>query len=332
MNILILGRTQILYDTIDNLLEAGHRIVGIITAKAAPEYTRTEEDFAAKAEEIGCPFFCDSRLELIINTLKKPIDIGISINWPTVIHKNVTDLFKLGILNAHCGDLPRYRGNACPNWAIINGEKKIGVSIHFMEPGAIDSGPIVVKEYIDCNSEITISDIYKITDSIIPDMFVRAVNLLSEDSQCVTLQDEEPQKSLRCYPRIPSDSYIDWNCTTIEIDRLIRASCWPFKGAYTYCNGLKIYILHTQIEYFNSPVCVCPGQVVGIDKDNHVVKVACSNGIVCVDSITLEDGEVVNPETVIKSMRYRLGYSVPDKLFELEKRIKELENIIKTGL
>lgn len=326
MNVLILGRTQLLYDTIDNLLGVGHRIVGIITAKAAHEYTRNEEDFRSKAKEIGCPFFCDLHLEDIINSLDEKVDIGISVNWPTVISKNVIDLFELGILNAHCGDLPRYRGNACPNWAIINGEEQIGVSVHFMEPGALDSGPIVVKEYLECNIKTTISDIYKMTEKLIPEMFVRAINILANDPSNTLSQDADPSKSLRCYPRVPSDSCIDWNKTTTEIDRIIRASCWPFEGAYTFCNGIKIHILEAKIEKFPSPVCVCPGQVIGIDKLNHVVKIACSDGIICIQKLSLEDGTEISPEIIVKSMRYRLGYSIDDKLYELENRIKDLES------
>ena len=51
------------------------------------------------------------------------LDIGISYNYVDIINQDTIDLFKLGILNAHGGDLPRYRGNACQAWAILNKEK-----------------------------------------------------------------------------------------------------------------------------------------------------------------------------------------------------------------
>ncbi len=325
MNVLFLGRTQMLYNTIECFRKSRHRIVGIVTAKAAPEYTRDEDDFRALAEEIGCPYYKGTNLVEIIKGFDECIDVGISVNWPTIINSNAIELFNLGILNAHSGDLPRYRGNACPNWAILNGEDSIGMSVHFMEPGELDSGPIVLKEYINCDLNTTISDIYKLAETLIPNMFVKAVDILNDNPKKTISQDTNPQKALRCYPRIPGDSCIDWNRSMQDIDRLIRASCWPFEGAYSYCNGVKIHILAAQMENFTYPVCVVPGQVVGIDKLGHRVKIACGDGIICITKATLADGTEIKPEDVIKSMRYRLGYLIEDKLYDLENRISKLE-------
>ncbi|GAB1465742.1 hypothetical protein MASR2M54_12420 [Aliarcobacter cryaerophilus] len=55
---------------------------------------------------------------------KTDCEIAVSLNYSSIISQNVIDLFPLGVLNAHGGDLPRYRGNACQAWAIINGEEK----------------------------------------------------------------------------------------------------------------------------------------------------------------------------------------------------------------
>ena len=66
MNVLFLGRTQMLYNTIECFRNSGHRIVGIVTAKAAPEYTRDEDDFRALAAEIGCSYYKGSNLVEII--------------------------------------------------------------------------------------------------------------------------------------------------------------------------------------------------------------------------------------------------------------------------
>ncbi len=331
MNIIIIGRTQLLYETIEKLKNVGHHIVAIVTAKAAPEYTKDEFDFQEKAQELGCLFFCDSNINKIFLDNDLSADLGISVNWPSIINYEVISQFKYGILNAHTGDLPRYRGNACPNWAIINGEDRIGVSIHFMEPGELDSGPIVHKKYIICNEKTTISHIYIEAEKMIPEMFVEAVDKLSADPSCAVSQNDNPQKSLRCFPRITNDSLIDWNRDSVSIDRLIRASCWPFAGAYTYCNGIKIHILHSKIKHFNYPVCVCPGQVVYIDKYQHIVDIACSDGIISIEKICDENGEELDPDKVINSMRIRLGVRIEDKLYELEKRLELIEkmNIIK---
>ena len=126
MKIAIIGRSEILYETALNLHKIGHRVVCIITAKAAPEYTRTAADFKRLADQWEIPFgqgpYILDHLDIMKNS---GADISVSINYTGVIPASVIDLFPHGILNAHGGDLPRYRGNACQAWALINGEEKI---------------------------------------------------------------------------------------------------------------------------------------------------------------------------------------------------------------
>ena len=129
-----MGRTQILYETTKKLYEEGHQISCIITSKAEPEYSRTDKDFEQLAKKINIPFVLTSTLNKAeIEILFKDLDAGVSVNWVSIIPQRHIDLFRLGILNAHLGDLPKYRGNAAANWAIINNEMKITNTIHFME-------------------------------------------------------------------------------------------------------------------------------------------------------------------------------------------------------
>ncbi len=155
MKVAIIGRTEILYETASLLLEAGYEIPLIVTAKESPEYTKDIKDFEKLASKIDAAFINTARISSkenieVISNLDK-IDIGISMNYISVISQEVVDLFTLGILNAHSGDLPRYRGNACQAWAIINGEEKIGLCVHKMIGGELDSGDIVVKDYFPIN-------------------------------------------------------------------------------------------------------------------------------------------------------------------------------------
>ena len=73
--------------------------------------------------------------------------MGISFNYRNITTQEVIDLFPLGILNGHGGDLPRYRGNACQAWAIINGEKRIRLCVHKMVGGELDSDDIIARDY-----------------------------------------------------------------------------------------------------------------------------------------------------------------------------------------
>lgn len=119
MKIAIIGRTEILYDTAILLRKSGHEVVCIVTAKEAPEYTRTAQDFRSLAVAWGIAFAQGPRIaEDAVLLRDAQAEIAVSMNYTGVVPQDVIDLFPLGILNAHGGDLPRYRGNACQAWAI----------------------------------------------------------------------------------------------------------------------------------------------------------------------------------------------------------------------
>jgi methionyl-tRNA formyltransferase len=159
MRIGIVGRTGILLDTAKAIISSGHQVVFIQTCKAESCYDKKEDDFKLYAEELKVPFF--NTLDLISHAevIKKlNADVCVSINWLTVLKSPFLSIFPYGILNAHAGDLPRYKGNACPNWAILNFEDRVGLTIHKMSE-ELDSGPYILKRFLEINeSTLIISD------------------------------------------------------------------------------------------------------------------------------------------------------------------------------
>ena len=120
MKFSIIGRTSYLYDTAKLMISKGHELVLVATRKAAPEYTRTQEDFEELAKSCGAIFINTPKLkENLDKMVGCDAEIALSMNWINVLDDMIISLFPLGILNAHPGMLPRYRGNACPNWAIL---------------------------------------------------------------------------------------------------------------------------------------------------------------------------------------------------------------------
>ena len=138
MNIAIIGRSEMMYDVATELSNKGHSVKLIVTAKEAPEYKRKSQDFKELSERLQCSFLYKPSVtpeDIAQSVTSHNIEIAVSINYTGVISQEVIDLFPRGILNAHGGDLPRYRGNACQAWAILNGESKIGLCIHKMIGG-----------------------------------------------------------------------------------------------------------------------------------------------------------------------------------------------------
>jgi methionyl-tRNA formyltransferase len=183
MKVAIIGRTEILYETINLLRSKNYEIACILTSKEAPEYKCTADDFKDLAYQLKIPFAQGSKISDFYDFLQSVnADISISINYSGIIPQSVVELFPLGILNAHGGDLPRYRGNACQAWAILNGEEHVGLCIHKMIGGELDSGDIITREYlrIDCQTKVT--RILEWMASRIPSLMLESLELLSSNS------------------------------------------------------------------------------------------------------------------------------------------------------
>jgi len=314
MKIAIIGRTKILYKTAELLLKNGYEIPIIITAKEAPEYTKTAKDFEELAKKIGADFlyapkFTDKEIEVLkkLVTVNSDSDkwIAVSMNYTGVIQQEVIDIFDLGILNAHGGDLPRYRGNACQAWAILNGEEKIGLCIHKMVGGELDSGDIIERDYfpIDINTKIT--EVLKWMEQKIPHMFLSAVSELSSDSNYILeKQSTNPKDALRCYPRTSEDGRIDWKDSNEKILRLINASNKPYAGAYCFYEEKKLIIWDAALYEDSENYCAIEGQIAKIKYDGSIV-VITGKGKLKVNKIEY-DNYIGKPSEKIRSIRKRL--------------------------
>lgn len=334
MRVAILGRTRILYDSIERVLQNGDEVVLIGTCAAAPEYDIRECDFERKAKELGALFFNDVRInstEITELMRSADADIAISINWLTIIKQPAVSCFKYGILNAHCGDLPRYRGNACPNWSILNGDDSYAISIHYMIPEELDSGDILIKKKYPITETTTITDIYKNMDEQIPELFCDALNLIRSGEGQGEPQSKNPEDSLRCYPRIPTDSFIDWNQNCNTILRNIRASTRPFQGTFCYCDDLKLYIYSAASKPFPAPCNVYPGQVIAIDRESGQIEIAAKDGIIVVEKVCMGNDEY-RAADVLRSTRIRLNYCVEEEIYQLRQQIKELKCIVEEAV
>lgn len=328
MKVVIIGRTQILYETALALHNAGHEIISIITAKAAPEYTRDENDFENLAMKINASFLVTNNLnQQNIRELCKGADIGISVNWVSIINQDQIKLFRLGILNSHHGDLPKYRGNACANWAILKNEDKIVNSIHFMEGNKLDCGRIICQEYFNLDTDNSITEVYKWTEESTPHLFLKALDILEKDEDFVLkYADPNTTESFRCYPRLYTDNYINWENSVTDVHNLIRAVSYPFLGAYTFHwdkdEVKKLIILKSRIIQLETNDLSIAGHVLENDMNSGESLVKCGDGIIALMKCRYEDEqEEFYPGKRWNSIRMRLGVKPEDWLWSIYKKL-----------
>lgn len=310
MRIAIIGRSQLLYDTAKLLHDAGYEIALIVTAKEAPEYTKTSKDFEKFASEVNAEYIYTPKINLeeFVVQIKSLglIDLAVSINYTGVISQEVIDIFPLGILNAHAGDLPRYRGNAPLAWAIINGEKRAGLCIHKMIGGELDSGNILAKDYFEITENTRVFDLFKWIETKIPDLVFSAINKLKENPKYIgEQQSKDSENALRCYPRLPEDGRIDWYKNSLSVLRLINASSEPFSGSFCFYKNIQLKIWKAELVHNDENYLAVPGQVCKVNSDMSI-NVATGNGMIRILEIEYENHRTL-PANAIKSIRSRLG-------------------------
>jgi UDP-4-amino-4-deoxy-L-arabinose formyltransferase/UDP-glucuronic acid dehydrogenase (UDP-4-keto-hexauronic acid decarboxylating) len=279
----VLGRRGALIKSAEALMGVGHMLKFVQTSKSEDHYDLGPDDFESLATNNSADFKYSSKLDK--NDLLG-LDFVISHNWPYIISRQFLDAPKFGILNAHPGDLPRYRGNACLNWAILNFETNVALTIHKMDSG-LDTGPILFKSYRSLTNKTNITELYDWLDHQMPIDFNAAVSRLSAQGDSAFKHQNKKVVPLRCYPRTPKDSEIDWSLSALKIQALIRASTHPFKGAYTFDSEQTLLRIHSaEITQCDFEYLSIPGSI--LEADSIGLKVSTGNGILYLTSISTE--------------------------------------------
>ncbi|MCK5777538.1 MAG: methionyl-tRNA formyltransferase [Rhodospirillales bacterium] len=237
-------------------------------------------------------------------------DLAVSLLWPRILPAPVVEASRRGVLNFHGGALPRYRGNACANWAILNGETEAGVTVHLMEPGRADAGDIVCQRALPIDDATYIGDLIDKLQAAGREMIIEAVAGLKDGTITPFPQDEA--KAFYCFPRLPRDGEIDWHMPAREIHKLIRASSTPYPGAYSYfidhfSNKLqKLTIWRADIYKPEMAYAAVPGHLLKIDGMEEWL-ISCGDGL-CIRPLEISIDEMAcTMAERFKTIRQRLG-------------------------
>ncbi|WP_251860346.1 methionyl-tRNA formyltransferase [Clostridium sp. Marseille-Q2269] len=231
--------------------------------------------------------------EVCIKKLKemKP-DFIIVVAFGQILSKEVLDIPKYGCINLHASLLPKYRGAAPINWAIIKGEKESGNTTMFMDEG-LDTGDMLLKNEVSIEDTMTAGELHDILMKSGSDLLVDTIKGLKEG----TIKREKQENEDNIYASMLNKKMakIDWNKTSKEINLIIRGlNPWPV--AYTqYKNEImKIYSSNVLKEVSDK----VPGTILKVSKEG--IKIATGHGIVCVTTIQFPGKKPMKVEEYIK--------------------------------
>ncbi|MDR1515192.1 MAG: formyltransferase [Synergistaceae bacterium] len=235
------------YACLEELLETGANVSVVFTHEDDPNEEIWFRSVADLALARGVPLRTDSRIGPdAVNFLRgKGVELILSVYYRALIPGEVLAIPRLGAYNIHGALLPRYRGRACVNWAVLNGETQTGATLHVMTASA-DRGDIVDQEPVPIAYEDTALDVFKKVSGASRLVLSRSLPSIEAGNPRKTPQDES--RATKFGRRRPEDGRIDWNKTAEQVYNQVRALTHPFPGAFTDADGKKLFIWRARVS------------------------------------------------------------------------------------
>ncbi|MHB1950535.1 MAG: formyltransferase [Acidiferrobacteraceae bacterium] len=227
---------------LDLLLERGEQVVAVFTHRDDPGERQWFRSVDALARAAGIPVYAPedpNQPEWVDRVRSARPDLLLSCYYRRMLGPDLLALPRRGAFNMHGSLLPRYRGRAPVNWAIVNGETQTGVTLHGMVRSP-DAGPIVDQEPVPIGPADTALAVFGRITGAAKRVLGRSLDGLKSGRAVMRPQDEAQASYYG--RRTPEDGRIDWTLPSTRIFNLVRAVTHPYPGAFTTVNGRKLYI------------------------------------------------------------------------------------------
>jgi methionyl-tRNA formyltransferase len=231
--ILFFGYSEVGYECLELLLAQGRQVAALFTHEDRPDEKIWFRTPAASARTRGIPVYTPEKVntpEWVEQIAALRPDLILSVYYRHMISPKILGLARLGAYNLHGSLLPKYRGRAPINWAVLHGEPRIGMTLHRMVK-APDAGAIVDQEGIEIGPRDTAEQAFRKVLPCARRVLARQIDALLAGTARETPQDESHATYFGA--RTPEDGRITWRQTSGEIFNLIRAVTDPYPGAFT---------------------------------------------------------------------------------------------------
>jgi methionyl-tRNA formyltransferase len=229
------------------LLDHKENVVALYTHEDNPSEKIWFPSVAECAHKAGIPVLTPQNLnstEEMTAFKRFSPDLIFSFYYRSLIPTSVLSLARLGAFNMHGSFLPKYRGRAPVNWAVLHGEKKSGATLHVMTEKA-DAGDIVDQESVLIGSDDTTAVVQaRVTQAAVLVLSRQLENLIEGKAP---RRSQDPSEATTFGKRRPEDGLIHWEKSAREIHNLVRAVSHPYPGAFTDMGGIKTYIWSSQV-------------------------------------------------------------------------------------
>ena len=315
MRIVYMGTPDFAVNPLHALAEAGYEVVGVVTQPDKPKgrgKTMMPTPVKEEALKHGFPVFQpekvrDPQFQEVLKKLAP--DIIVVAAFGQIIPKSILEMPKFGCINIHASLLPKYRGAAPIQQAVIDGEKESGVTIMKMDVG-LDTGDMISKIVVPITSSETGGSLF---DKLAEAGAKLLIETLPHIFDGTAVYEKQPEESPTPYAGMITKQMgkMDFSKSAQELERLVRGlNPWP--SAFTFWNGktLKVWESFVDPSWEN-----CkdeePGTVIKTDKNG--IYVACGEGVLVLSKVQLEGKKRMDADAFLRGCKIEAGSRFMDK-------------------
>lgn len=313
LNILFMGTPDFAKESLEAVYNAGYNILGVVTNPDKPK-GRGMKMIASPVKQFAIennipiyqPIKIKNNEEFIKEIKELKPDIICVVAYGKILPKEILDIPKYGCINVHGSLLPKYRGAAPIQWAIINGEKTTGITTMYMDIG-MDTGDMILKEEVEIGEDETTGKLWERLSKIGGTLLVKTINLIEKGKAPREKQGEDYTVA----PILSKEmAQIDWNKkSSKDIKNLVRGLD-PIMGAYTFINNKKIKIWKVNIisneEFsirFNIEVQKYKNGEVLLANDKQGLFIKANDAIINVIELQAENSKRMNAKDYLRGNR-----------------------------
>lgn len=312
MNIVFFGTSEFAIPALRSLLDSRHKVLALVTQpdkKKGRSLRLSPPPTKVLARTKGVPVFqpCDASGDDLAAYLGKlSAELFIVVAFGQILKKRILDIPGLYSLNLHGSLLPKYRGGAPTNWAIINGDRTSGVTIIRMDEG-MDEGDMIAKREITLDAEetnITLSEKLSVLGA---KLLLETIDSIDAGKSSSFAKQDDSAATYA--PKLKKeDGLICWGEPAPRLHNKVRGLI-PWPGAYTFYEGKMLKILKTDISISLSGTGdkAQPGEVVDIIKGEGIM-VHTASGDLAIKYLQLEGRKILDSDSFVRGHRIPVGY------------------------
>lgn len=305
MKVIFMGTPEFSVGTLNAVIEAGHEVVLAVTQPDKPKGRGKEMQFTPVKEcalAHNIPVYQPKRVrdpECIEELKKYEADVCVVIAFGQILPKEILDMTKYGCINVHASLLPKYRGAAPIQWAVINGETVSGVTTMQMDEG-LDTGDMLEKTEIVLDEKETGGSLHDKLAKAGAELCVSTLCKLEKGELVPVKQGETTTEYARMLDKKLGE--INWEKKAYEIERLIRGlNPWP--SAYTQWNNKTMKIWEAQVVPEETKET--PGTVVRVAKDGFFVQTG--EGLLKIQSLQIPGKKRMEADAFLRGYQVEEG-------------------------